>query len=379
MIHSKIQILIDFLSKQETTVEISNDELTQLFELCKFHNLEALLYKAITFYKIKVESTLLHQIKTRYQECLVKATFQDAELQSIVDELTKHKINIMPLKGSILKLYYPSVECRTMSDLDILYDETKQKEVKEILTNLGYTCDSTTGNHDVFFKQPFMNVEMHRSLINKKHVDLYQYFENIWDRSICISPYLYKLSNEDFYLFMIGHIAKHYKVGGVGIRYVFDTHLFLQNMPDLDMNKISEGLKELKLTEFENNLRNLCKYWFNNNSYNSVLEKMTSYIFNSGTHGTIAHEQAYLLKDKETKHGRLYYIFKSLFPSYSEMKGRNPILIKWPILLPWYWFLRLIRGATKGRKLTKKKLQGIKKINQEEKKQIDEVHKTTGY
>ena len=38
----------------------------------------------------------------------------------------------MPLKDSIIKYLYPSPELRTMSDLDILFENKKTKQVKKL-------------------------------------------------------------------------------------------------------------------------------------------------------------------------------------------------------------------------------------------------------
>ena len=69
----------------------------------------------------------------------------------------------LPLKGIILKDYYPSVGMRQMSDNDILFDADAWERVEKHMLSEGYETESVgKGNHDVYQKAPVYNFEMHR-------------------------------------------------------------------------------------------------------------------------------------------------------------------------------------------------------------------------
>ena len=64
----------------------------------------------------------------------------DAERHRLEKNLTEHGIWYMPLKGSILKDWYPKFGMREMADNDILFDASKRKEVKAIFSGPGIHC-----------------------------------------------------------------------------------------------------------------------------------------------------------------------------------------------------------------------------------------------
>ena len=100
---------------------------------------------------------------------------------AILDALNNNGVKCMPLKGSILKYLYPSPELRTMSDLDILYETKKSKQLRNILKSFGYKCEKKGGKDDEYFKPPFMNLEMHRIMVDEGHEQIADYYSNIWD------------------------------------------------------------------------------------------------------------------------------------------------------------------------------------------------------
>ena len=66
----------------------------------------------------------------------------DTERHQLEKEFAKNGIWYMPLKGSILKDWYPKFGMREMADNDILFDEKKRNDVKQIFQNRGYTVES---------------------------------------------------------------------------------------------------------------------------------------------------------------------------------------------------------------------------------------------
>ncbi|MBO4887944.1 MAG: nucleotidyltransferase family protein [Firmicutes bacterium] len=62
--------------------------------------------------------------------------FQNA-LQEISTQMEKEQIWHVPLKGSVIKEYYPRFGMREMSDIDILIDPDRVEDVKKIMEDLG--------------------------------------------------------------------------------------------------------------------------------------------------------------------------------------------------------------------------------------------------
>lgn len=59
----------------------------------------------------------------------------------------------LPLKGIIMKDYYPSVGMRQMSDNDILFDADAWERMEKHMISEGYKAEYVgKGNHDVYHK-----------------------------------------------------------------------------------------------------------------------------------------------------------------------------------------------------------------------------------
>ena len=128
----------------------------------------------------------------------------------------------MPLKGSLLKDLYPRYGMRQMSDNDILFDSSRAEDVRQIMESMGFTTKHFGhGNHDVYFKKPVSNFEMHTSIINRNNERMFEYYRNVKERLIKNDNDAcgYHFSDEDFYIFMIAHEYKHYTGGGTGLRF----------------------------------------------------------------------------------------------------------------------------------------------------------------
>lgn len=138
----------------------------------------------------------------------------------------------MPLKGAIIKEYYPVFGIRQMSDNDILFDEIRANDVWEIMVSLGYSAVKyNEGHRDDYQKPPFNHFEMHRVLFTESNNDIFSnYYKCVKNRLVKDEDnnYGYHFTNEDFYIYMIAHEYKHYSWGGTGIRSLLDTYVFLQ-------------------------------------------------------------------------------------------------------------------------------------------------------
>ena len=89
-----------------------------------------------------------------WEERMVKAVRKvilfDAERKKLCAWMDSEHIWYLPLKGIILKDYYPSVGMRQMSDNDILFDADAWERVEKHLLSEGYEAESVgKGIHDV--------------------------------------------------------------------------------------------------------------------------------------------------------------------------------------------------------------------------------------
>lgn len=373
-------------NKLEKNSKICNE---QLYQLAKFHSLEHLLYYQIHLFDDEV---IIKEIKKSYQLQIQKAAILDAELETICETLEKEKVKHLVLKGSIIKHLYSSFEMRSMSDLDILYEVNDRKKISNIFKELGYSQKDkgSDSHHDVYMKRPFMNVEMHKQMIDDVF-DWAKYYATIWD-NVILKPdknYEYYLSNEDFYIFHICHAGKHFQNGGTGVRTIIDEYLFLKKYNNLlNWDYINLELAKLNLTLFEKNIKNLSRYWFSDDTNFTqeeilFLKELTNFIAKSGTYGTSKQymiQQGFVSSDmlETISKSRFKYLINKLFPSYSQMKRKFTILKKWPILLPIFWIWRIIRSIFRKNHNVFNQMHTLTSIKEEEIKRYQELREKTG-
>lgn len=222
-----------------------------LFKLAKFHSVESLLYRGIIKNEISIPSDILKQLEKINTINIYKEATQDVEKTAIATALEKNNIKHMFLKGVIIKKMYPATYLRSMADIDILVEKGMLKKVKAVMKSLNYKVNKIGGNHDVYYKRPFMNIEMHRNMIDEKY-EFAKYYQNIWSKLIKSDNknYEYYLTDEDFYIYLVAHLAKHFANGGTGIRSIIDIYIYLEHKRELNWKYINEEFSKLQLSQF---------------------------------------------------------------------------------------------------------------------------------
>lgn len=328
-------------------IKISNINLQLMVKYAKFHSLEYIIYLALEKQDINKELDIYQKFKKIAKINAYKCIVQDIEFDNVVNEFEKNKIKYLPLKGSILRKLYPDLQWRSMADLDILIPSNEMIKAGKILVDFGYSEDHLGGNHDSYVKKPYMNIELHRAMMNEVY-NINNYYDDVWDRvkNVKEKNYMFALSDEDFFIFLITHAAKHFSGGGTGFRTIIDIYVFLENKK-LDFEYIYQELGKMELVKFCKLLIGLSNYIFKDKIEDLIVEDLDlvlNYIIDCGTYGTIENSNVQDIKNEDLKKGKNDLVLRRLFPPFKMMKVRNPILKKLPFLLPFFWIGRLIKG-----------------------------------
>lgn len=297
-----------------------------------------------------------------------KVTAMEIDKELLFERLEQEKIWYMPLKGMIIKELYPSVGLRQMSDFDILFDEKYAEKVSEIMLELGFTCEHIgKGNHDVYFKQPVSNFEMHTGLFGENHKpEIFHYYIDVKKKLIKDkdNKYGYHFSVNDMYIYLTAHEYKHYNGGGTGLRSVLDTYVILKKYGnELDTDYIKSETEKLGIGEFEGQLKSLAVHLFGGIELTEIEQEMFEYITFSGTYGNIKNSVSNAVKKYGNgKKGKFRYIMKKLFIPMKDIKMYYPFYYKHKVLLPVLFFYRIGKAITVKRRQTKKTLGILKKI-----------------
>lgn len=278
----------------------------------------------------------------RMQKIIVEAQ-QEIEACDAMDKLEEMQAKHMPLKGYIIKNLYPSPDMRTMGDLDLLIEEERCEEIVAAFVAEGFTSCAEGDLHSNV-ERGNAYIEFHRSMVNEKHETLSKYFGNGFGRAKLSQGYSYRyeLSHEDLYIFLIAHIAKHYRYGGTGIRSLLDLYIYRKAYPDMDCKYIDTELEKINLLVFGKKLEKISDDWYSG-GFSGEYDTVSSYIVSGGVYGD---ENAPLLNEfindaqGSIKVTKIKNWFTTVFPDKELMTTRYPVLKKCIILLPLFWVVR---------------------------------------
>lgn len=312
-----------------------------IFDLARRHKIISTLYFSI----IKLPKDIIETIKhfdtytSLYKRNLILDANRSYELNQLQSALESNKIDYIFLKGSVIKNYYPDTAMRHMNDIDILFRNANFKTIDSIFEKFGYKTSHKTAK-DTAYTNPanHVTIEMQSHLIDRGYSDWYQYLENIWDK--CTHEnHEYKMTSEDFYIYHMIHMAKHFKNGGIGLTHILDIHIMTQNFTSIDWEYVNSKLSQLGLYQFSNTMKTLTNHWFNsentNNSFTKELELIATYIFSGGAFGSKKQQETNAIVSRGDAK---FSIRKKLFPNMTTMVNYyGDFLNKHKYLLPVYW------------------------------------------
>ncbi len=273
------------------------------------------------------------------------------ERDIIFAELTSKSIRFMPLKGLIIKAYYPKESMRQMSDNDILFDFENRDEVARIMKSNGYKTVATGENSDDYHKEPYSTFEFHRTLFFEEH-NFCPRFDDLWERATQDgeNPYLYHMDINDVYIYNVCHMFKHFSSAGCGVRFLADNFLLLKkDGKKLDFGYVSAKLDEYGILDFERKTRELAIKLFSDEELSYEEEELLGVFLNFGIFGSekikLSRELEAMSKGASINSAKRSYVLKRLFPPKKKMIADYRALEKRPYLLPAYYAYRLIKGA----------------------------------
>ena len=332
----------------ETTPDagrVSGADLTAVYRIAVRQSLAAAVAAALGRAGVSDERFALAKAKA-----VRKTALFDSERTAILSRFEKNGIWYMPLKGIIIKGYYPRFGMREMSDNDILFDESKADAVREIMTELGYSVKVfDAGAHDVYQKEPCLSFEMHRGLFGARHAkESVFYYRDVKARLIKDEgkKYGFHFSDEDFYIYYIAHTSKHADFAGTGVRALLDIYLMLRHFGDkLDRKYIGAELAKLNLEGFEIEIRALALKMFSDEGESAEAGEINPYIA-SGVYGTFQQKiDKRIARYGSGIKGKALYVLHRVFIPLDLVKISFPFFYRHRILLPLLPVYRVIAAA----------------------------------
>ena len=189
------------------TVSASVESDEELYALASKHDLAHIVADALN----QAQSIGGGDTAKAFKKAQYLAVYRYEQSRFVLDELsaclTEAKIPFLPLKGAVLRDYYPAAWMRTSCDLDILVRESDlDRAVNALTETLGYRYEGK-GAHDVSLAASGnQHVELHYSISGENHAaGAARILSNVWEHTCADGECRLKLPDAVFYLY---HIVK---------------------------------------------------------------------------------------------------------------------------------------------------------------------------
>ncbi len=334
---------VDEATKNACTPEM----LEELYKLADMHDVSHLAGLALDKLGLP-ETEWLTRCRNRMLQAVYRYVRQDFEYQDVCRLLERENIPYIPLKGSVLRPYYPEAWMRTSCDTDILIHREDLERAQSLIQDKLHYVERRISPHDVSLISPSNELlELHFAIIEDFVLPkAREILENIWDYAVPVegNPCQYALPDDLFYYYHMVHMAKHVANGGCSIRFFLDTWILNHKVPHNRQEREAFLEKGYRL-EFAKAAENLSEIWFSNKKADTNAYYFARYILRGGNFGNLSNRVA-LRRTKEG--GKVKFLMTRIILPYDLIKYYFPILQEKKWLTPWYQIVRWWNLLTKG-------------------------------
>lgn len=336
-------ILIKILRSELTETELDDsvkeqltpDVVSALYSLADHHDLAHIIYSSL--YKCGLKND--DAVYSKFNQKAIMSVYRNEQIKyafaQICDTLDQAYIPYIPLKGSVIRPYYPQESMRMSCDIDILVKEENLEETIDTLVRKGFKRGDKN-YHDVsLFSEAGVHLELHFNI--QENIDkLDAVLKDAWQYARLTEGSRYKFTDEFFVFHMFAHMSYHFLSGGCGIKPLMDIWIMEHKM-GITYESAKELLEKAGIFQFATEISNIAEICFSGKPKDEFSDTILSYILSGGVYGTSQNKIA--VKKSELK-STLLYALQRLFMPYKSMVILYPILHKLPFLLPFCWIAR---------------------------------------
>ncbi len=323
--------------------ELSADTATDLYRLSKHHDLAQAVAPAIEAAGVRLPSELASALQKQRLLAVYRTGQLDFALSQIRNCLDGADIAYVPLKGSVIRPYYPDPSMRTSCDVDILVHEGDLNSAMTALESAGYRRGGRN-YHDVsMFSPEKIHLELHFN-IQESMDNLDAVLKDAWEHAIPDEGSGYKFSKEFFAFHIFAHMAYHFLAGGCGIRALTDIWVMEHKM-GITYADGQALLERAVIYRFAEHMSALATQCFSSGEAD-VDEPALKYIFKGGIYGSMQNK---MTVQKQAAGSTPGYALKRVFLPRRSLASQYPILKKSPYLLPFCWTARAFRALFGGK------------------------------
>lgn len=299
---------------------VNEQSLKELYALSVRHDMAHLAYDALQKSGLLPEGEVGQKLRYQKDLAFYRYIHQSAALEDICRVFEKAEIVYVPLKGAIIRDFYPEPWMRTSCDIDILvHEEDLERAVAVLERETDFRKESDAAFHDISLRAPNkVHLELHFH-IKKNIPKIDSVLEHVWEH---VAPegddtYRHRMSNEFFLFYHLAHMAGHFINGGCGLKPFLDMELLRVELPT-DKVKLEALLNEGQLKTFADTIAPLSEALYAEGGREiSVPERlMLNYVLSGGVYGTLDNS---ICSQQAQRGGTLKNIIHRMWLPYSTL------------------------------------------------------------
>lgn len=262
-------LLSDTINNREVRdYRLSKYEWADLYQEAIAHQVDTIIFPHVSYLlkKDKELAELADRWKYRYLLSIMEHKKQCLIVPDILRAFTKANIDLIMLKGYVIKDVYSNPDARLMGDFDLLVRIPDWDNAVKVIKSFGYKeKPSVEHSYTANFQHPTsINIELHHKLAKETLFPQIGMLEQaLWDNAIeyCVEGQrilIPEKNNFVFYLFL--HLAKHFAGEGFGFRLLADLTLYIEkNKAVLSAEIINKYIDVFELRLITSHILRLCR------------------------------------------------------------------------------------------------------------------------
>lgn len=307
IIDSMMNLIGDEINEDKQTGSqpvLTEEQLARLYKRAKQHDLAHLVGDALIKKGLLADPAQYKLYKREVLVAVYRYEHFRHELDRIRETLNAAEIPFVPLKGAVIRAYYPEQWMRTSGDIDILvHGSDRERAVQCLSEKLGYIFKVESDETVVMTYKEHTHVELHVS-VNEFDTERQTIFDDCWTYAHVVDGYEYQFENEFFLTYFYAHAAKHFAHGGCGVRPFIDCFLLNKKLP-YDKEKLQAMLEGEGVGKFAEAMEKLAEVWFANGRHDEVTERMAVFVLRGGVYGSLNNTMSVRQQQEKGVHGYL--------------------------------------------------------------------------
>lgn len=373
--------------------EIEESDWEKIWEILKVNHMIGITYQVI---QQNLDWKISEKMRQSWkQTALYYGILQSKKRHDICNLLKlseENNITMVLFKGEVLAQLYPEPLMRVSCDCDIFVDEKEKEKAVFLMEKLGFTYieQGSKKNVPVYKNQNGTKIELHTRLWEDYEGEITQILDSfhLTDKKTLIPVKLegqtiFTLGYEEHLIFQMFHIIKHFSLEGVGIRYMVDITLYINQYIDfIDKKRFWKRMKQLRYAVFcDLFFKMAVKFFAMDNRIlqdaNTTMEIDEDLFEDFMNHGKLENKERswqafyeltpYYMRERTKKDSSLKILYKMFFPEKEKLKEEYSYMKHGPFLVPFAWTHRLWRIAkfkVKKKEMNQEVFAKLRKVEQ---------------